>query len=516
MSAFRGKPVVIDGDMLTSNMQSARAAPVYVRNSLPVIQRIATNIPADECHRLRKLAKNLARDEPALDSTAVFGDRLVIGIADDRPAILLADHSEISLYDRRGDMSLEYRMLLLAQRGDMVIVGTHRSADFEKYCREKLDLGPVEVLALPDTGNQPQPGPAKRCRTNAALMKTFADTARLHDGLTILPYMGTGEIWMLAAEISRLAGVTIHVAAPPPRLVRRVNDKIWFAARVREVLGPAALPPSYSTFGPAALAARIANLARHNRQVVVKLPDSASGSGNLVLQADKIRDMSLAELRQSLIDLLEGLGWQGTFPLLAGVWDTPVLANPSVQIWIPPDDDGPPIIEGLFDQHIEGTQARFVGASLSCLPAEWQQRIAGEAARLAFLFQQLGYFGRCSLDVVIVGENLDNASLHWIECNGRWGGTSLPMTIADRLVPDWHQRTTLIVQRPLQFDATQTFADVAERLESKLLPIGHGDQGIVFLSPGGIEDGTGLNFLVFADTDAQAGAYCQAVIDAVH
>jgi hypothetical protein len=501
--------------MLNSEMRSARSASIFVRDSLPVIQRIVTKIPADEHRRLKILAENLVRDEPALTSTEFFGDRVVTGIADDRPAVVLADHSEISLYDRRGEMSLEYRMLLLAQRGDLAIIGAQRSADFEKYCREKLGLGRVEVLALPDTGNRAQSGPARRCRTNAAIMTTLAHTARLHDGLTILPYMGTGEVWMLAAEIAKRAGVTVHVAAPPPRLTRRVNDKIWFAARVREVLGPDALPPSFSTFGPAALAARVAYLARHNQQVVVKLPDSASGSGNLVLPADDLRGMPLSELRQTLINLLEGLGWHGTYPLLAGVWDAPVLANPSVQLWVPLGEDGPPIVEGLFDQRIEGPQARFVGASLSRLPVEWQERIAGEAARLAYLFQQLGYYGRCSLDVVLVGETLENASLHWIECNGRWGGTSLPMTIANRLLPEWGKGAALIVQRPLHFNATRRFADVAERLESKLLSIGHRDKGIVFLSPGGLEDGTGLNFLVFADTDAQADAYCQAVIEAV-
>ena len=89
------------------------------------------------------------------------------------------------------------------------------------------------------------------------------------------------------------------------------------------------------------------------------------------------------------------------------------------------------------------------------------------------------------------------------------------MTIANRLLPDWDKRTTLIVQRPLHFNATRRFADVVARLDSKLLPSEHGEQGIVFLSPGGIEDGTGLNFLVFADTEGQADAYCQAVIDAV-
>jgi hypothetical protein len=501
--------------VLNSPIGPAGLVSVFVRESLPVIERATTTIPADESHRLKRLADNLVRNEPALRAIDIFGDGVAVGMAGDIPAVVLADHSEIALYDRKGDMSLEYRMLLVAQSGDIAIIGARRSPEFEAYCRDWLGLGAVQVLALPETGDPLPVGPAERCRNNPSLMTTLTDAARRKNGLVVLPYMGTGEVWMLASEIAKRAGVPVHVAAPPPRLVRRVNDKIWFGARVREVLGAAALPPSYSTFGPAALAARVAAIALRNEQVVVKLPDSASGSGNLVLPSRELRGMPLVELRRRLIDLLEGLGWHGTFPLLAGVWDAPVLANPSVQLWIPLAADGPPVVEGLFDQHIEGPQARFVGASLSRLPPPWQQRIADEAARLAFLFQQLGYFGRGRLDVVLVGDDLDAATLHWIECNGRWGGTSLPMTIANRLVPDWHRRTTLIVQRPLQFDPARSFAEVTGRLERQLLRVGQGDLGIVFLSSGGIEDGSGLNFLVFADSDAQADAFCQAAIDAV-
>ncbi len=501
--------------MLSSPRQSTAAKSLFVRGSLPIVERVPAHIPASERQRLKKIADNLIRNEPALTTIDIFADGVAVGMPDDLPAVVLADHSEIALYDRRGDMSLEYRMLLVAQSGDIAIIGARRSPDFEAYCRDWLALGAIEVLALPETG-QPLPiGPAQRSRGDPAIMTALINAARAQNGLVMFPYMGTGEVWMLASEIAKRASVPVYIAAPPPRLVRRVNDKIWFGARVRQVLGAAALPPSYSTFGPAALAARVAAIARDNQQVVVKLPDSASGSGNLVLPARELHGMSLAELRQRLIDLLEGLGWRGTFPLLAGVWDAPVLANPSVQLWVPLAADGPPIVEGLFDQHIEGPQARFVGASLSRLPSQWQQRIADEAARLAFLFQQLGYFGRCSLDVVLVGEDLESATLHWIECNGRWGGTSLPMTIASRLVPDWHQRTTLIVQRPLQIGPASTFAEVIARLEGQLLRVGGADRGIVFLSPGGIEDGTGLNFLVFADTEAQADAFCQAAIDAV-
>ena len=40
-------------------------------------------------------------------------------------------------------------------------------------------------------------------------------------------------------------------------------------------------------------------------------------------------------------------------------------------------------------------------------------------------------------DAILIGESLADARLHWIECNGRWGGVSIPMTLANRLTGDW-------------------------------------------------------------------------------
>ena len=38
-----------------------------------------------------------------------------------------------------------------------------------------------------------------------------------------------------------------------------------------------------------------------------------------------------------------------------------------------------------------------------------------------------------SLDALLTGQDMSNAELHWIECNGRWGGVSIPMTAARNL-----------------------------------------------------------------------------------
>ena len=56
---------------------------------------------------------------------------------------------------------------------------------------------------------------------------------------------------------------------------------------------------------------------------------------------------------------------------------------------------------------------------------------------LATVFQHLGYVGRCSFDLVLIGDSIETADFQFIECNGRWGGTSLPMTLMNRMFGDW-------------------------------------------------------------------------------
>ncbi len=485
---------------------SSRAA---IRPALPIVPHADIRLDVPERRRLDGLAAHLRKGEPALSATTAFGPRVFTGI-DDGPAVYLEDHGEIPLSPRRSDTPLQYRALLLAGDGDCVVIDGARSPAFEAYCRERLALGRVTVIEVAPSAHDPTARIAVRCAQDPAALDSILDLAQRHGRLSIVPYIGTGNVWRLAGVIAARCGVKVSVAAPPPRLTQRVNDKLWFASRVTEVLGGGAQPPTYHAFGPAALAGRVATLAGRHERVVIKVPDSAGSAGNLVIESQTVRHIPLGKLRQRLMRMMRGLGWQGDFPLMVAVWVCPALASPSVQMWVPNRDAGLPIVEGLFDQVLTGTAGAFVGAVPSTVPEPWQTRMAEGAMRLAYLFQALGYFGRCSFDAVITGDDYATAGLHWIECNGRWGGTSIPMTLANRLVGDWAQRSMLIAQRAGVNARADDFAGALTRLEPALLRGGE-KTGVVLLTPGGFAEDSELCVLALAASAAETEGLVERV-----
>jgi hypothetical protein len=322
----------------------------------------------------------------------------------------------------------------------------------------------------------------------------------------VIPYIGNGFVWALAREIATRSGVRVRVAAPSPGLTRRVNDKLWFLRRVEEVLGKTGFPQTSEVFGPTALAVRVAALAREHPRVCIKLPNSAGSLGNVVLDSKALRDLDLGTLRRELISTLQPLGWGTSFPLLVEVWESPVLLSPSVQLWIPERELGLPVVEGIFEQTVEGPVGEFAGAQPTELPYVWQRRLAKEAVLLSHLFQKLGYFGRCSLDAILVGQSLDDletTKVHWIECNGRWGGTSIPMTLVNRLVGDWASSPFVVVQKECNHPPLGTFARFLERIWERLYLPGR-ERGALFFAPSRIELGTGIDFIVIDKTLAAA------------
>ncbi len=462
----------------------------------PLTQGYEVEVDAGERRELSALAARVLAREPGLNNLSPFGTDVEAGLGP-WPCLCIEDHSEITLFERSGNVLYGHRSLLLARDGDLAMMSNQRSPTFEAYCRETLGLGDVEVLSPGTPEDRPV---AARCVADQALLDLVAERARRSGGLNIMPYMGTGETWRLAAAIAARARATVRVAAPPPRLVRRANDKIWFARLVTEVLGDRALPPGVATHGPAALADRVARLAKDHTQVAVKLPSSASAEGNVVFDAQRIQSLGLRALRDEVLAALRRTGWDGDFPLMVMAWEQPLLASPSTQLWIPDRDHGPPMIEAIFDQTLIGPRHVFGGAEPTGLAEAWQQRIADEAARLGHVFQDLGYFGRCSLDAILVGSSAAKARLHWIECNGRWGGVSLPLTLANRLTGDWRRHALVIAERGGLEMPQRGLAEVLKSLQDSLFVAGRRSGGAVILSPGAIETGRGFEIMAIADS----------------
>ena len=479
-----------------------------VRPSLPVVEQVPVELADGERARIGRLAETLRRSDPALATGAFPGVRQ--GVADG-PALIFEDHGEIPLFTTTAPSPLEYRSLLLAEDGDLFALGGQRVPDFETYARHDLRLGEVGILPRPALGG-PLPD---ALRHDPASLGRLVRLARERGSLTVIPYLSTAAAWRLAAAVAAEAGpgVDVAVLAPPPALAARVNDKAWFTRRVAEVLGPDAIPETAWAGDAFELTATLQILVKRHARLVVKLPDSAGGVGNVVLDSAAVADLD----HDGLLDHVwqqtgrRGRGW--AFPLLAGAWDDPVVDSPSVQLWVPPAGDGRPVVEGVFRQVLKGARGTFVGAAPTALPAQWQARLATEAVRLALLFQELGYVGRCSFDAVLAGDDLDSAAVHWVDANGRWGGVSIALTAANRLVGDWQRRPFVIVQRSGLHMPARSLPDVLAEIGPLAFRPADGRTGAVVLAPCRLVEGTGMNLMVLAG-DASAAEADAATVKA--
>jgi hypothetical protein len=453
-----------------------------------------------------KLIERLSADEPALLSSLDFGPWVSQGVGTG-PSLLIGDQSEISLLRTARTSHLDHRMAHLARPGDVVLV-RNRDPDFEAYLAEHLGLTDITFLVVDDTEASPI---AKLAFDTPKLLETLADIAGKAGGLTIKSYLTTGNTWHLAQAIGEAARCVIYVSGPSPRVAKRVNDKLWFTRLARQVIGNEAVPPTMSAYGPDAAAALVARFGKSAEQVIVKVPDSAGSAGNIRFEAAYLNGKSSAQIKALMQDQLHATGWADHYPILVGVWDTDVTCTPSVQLWIPHVTDGAPVSHGVFEQHVFGDAAAFVGAVRSTLPDTVQSKLVAQSVKIATVLQHLGYYGRCSFDAVICNRNDDPNTIHWIECNGRWGGVSIPLSILHSIAPDQDKSGIMILQSPLPGITIET-SQAVKMMRERLYHHARSGDGIILLSPPPSTKGSIANLMVFADTQDTATASGRAAI----
>ena len=496
------------------NSTSSKAETWYdaSASAIPVVGHKVADLDPATLINLQSIATAYRRDEPALARQDLFGPHVRQGIGPG-PMLLIGDTSEIPLLPDPGSAVYEYRSALLARQGDIIALSQPRNSAYEAYLTSYLGLPTFDVVVVEQSTGGPIIPMAKRLVNNKPVFKRLVSRARDADSLTIVPHLVTGSSWALASNIAATADTDVYVCGPPPRLSQRLNDKLWFADCAAKVLGRRANWTTVSAFGPAALAGIVKKLSKRWSRLVIKVPDSAGSAGNISIDTLQMRGRGMLEIRDNLMDLLVNLGWRGRFPLMVEVWDISVLSSPSVQMWITEADAGPPILEGIFEQMVEGPVGAFAGAVPAELPDRWAARLADEAGRLAWLFQMLGYFGPCSLDCIISGTSYNNANVHWIECNARWGGVSLPMTFAHRILGPYSDQRYVIVQREERIDQCWTVPDVLKALSGLLYDKRVRPEGVVLLTTTGLERGRGMHFMVVAATIDEAKTIAVEAMD---
>jgi len=422
----------------------------------PIVSRNQASLSYSERQRILQIASSLLDAEPAIAGTAFAGTRVNCGWRP-APTLYLEDHRSIELTSEQTARHFEYRSLGLASDQDFYLISREHDPTYERYVSDTLGFGAPGILRVqPDS--RTRKSLCSACCDDPDAMRRLIGAARDAGTINIMPFISNGHVWELGRKIAVAADVDVQIAAPPPRLSQYCNDKLWFSDQAQRVLGRDSLLTTWRAYSPAAAAALIRSLAASNERLVVKIPSSAGAMGNLIFSSENVRDLPLRVIRGQILRRLNTIGWRGHFPVQVAVWEENTLASPSAQVWIPSAAMGDPVIESIYTQMFSDEAGRFSGATDAEMPEDVSQKMADEAMQLAYLFQSLGYFGRISFDALLCGDSPYSSALHWIECNARWGGVSIPMTIANRLGAQYPDSRTVIVQMHAA-DRCESFAD---------------------------------------------------------
>lgn len=477
---------------------------------MPIVPRFHAPLTGDA--RARCAA---AADQAGL-ARSLARDRLYFGPAvrprvDGGPFIFFGDTHETRGLAARARGSLEYRLSLLAGAGDLVVLGGARIPAFETYVAARLGLGVRRYLPVaPGAATPPEPT-QRRCLDDPVAYAALRAFVAQGGGATLVPYAATGAIWSLARRLAGDTGARVDVAGPPPAITRAANDKLVFSAIVRALLGDDAAPTEIAAHGPAALAGRVHQVARGCRKLVIKLPDSAGSAGNFPMFSADLAGMPVKELHRHLQGRLGLEGGAQRFPVIVQVWQNSVFSSPSIQLWIPRPEDGPPVIEGVFHQIVTGPEGRFVGARPADPEEGWIPAFCHQGQMIGQAFQEIGFFGRCSFDAVLYGDDPDRPRISWLECNGRWGGVSIPMTLLNRLFAGRAPPPYAIIHLTRPGEAGRPFDRGLELLEDMLWAPGR-EHGIIFMTPGGFEAGADFHMISLAPTPDDALAQAERAV----
>jgi hypothetical protein len=460
-------------------------------NALPIVPQFSPDPPHawltvmdSTFRRLRRQRRELFSDDGLT--------RLQVRRLDDRPLVHLDDQSDTALLDN--GRKIHYRQDVARMRAgeaDFVAASLPPVEGYESYCRDRLGLGAAKWMCPRTTGDPAQLAVAlwQDEFTRRALI-----TAMRRGLLGIDPYQGNASIWQLAALLDEEHPGAVHVVAPLPQVTAWVNHKVEFTRIVCELFGESLIPRTSAAANLAMAAEAIRDLAPGTSRIVLKLPDSAGGGGNVLLRSDRFRHCSLREIHAALQEEFRNLAWNGKSELQISEWESDVLKAPSVQLWIPPGDF-PPIVEGLFEQHFGDERGMFLGMRAAELEPELAREIVDRAWVLARLFQRLGYVGRCSFDLLLVGES-GGGRVKFLECNGRWGGASTPMSLMNRLFGDWTQQPFVVRNYDDLGLEPISFPRLVRELEDELFDVRTGHGHLILINPARMEARGGIGALV--------------------
>ncbi|MEC9476126.1 MAG: hypothetical protein VX764_03730 [Planctomycetota bacterium] len=418
----------------------------------------------------------------------------------DWPVLHLDDVSGIPfLSGVQGVDEYQHRARVRCSDGDLFATVTEPVVGYEEYCQQYLGLGtPEHVFARPTGGSLEV---SQGC-TEGATYERLLERAGEVGGLLIEPYMGIEATWQLAAQLSADSGSTVQVIAPPPEVTWVANDKALFSELVTDLLGEDALVVTRTATDVPTLANHLREISVGVKRVAIKRPRCASAMGNRLLNSEDLKDLDDASLQKMVAELLASMSWPDGEEVIACVWEETDL-SPSTQWWISPTGIAAPRIDGIYEQILSGEEKLFVGSRPSTLHDSINQALVEQSRPVVCALQELGYVGRCSFDHLVVGDPEGEHRLRITECNGRWGGTSTPMHLVDRVVKG--QRPAYRAQDFIHEDLIGVpFTEILNRIKDGLYDVRTGEGHFLLYNVGPLQLSGKFDVIGIAQDSAEA------------
>jgi predicted RNase H-like HicB family nuclease len=369
---------------------------------------------------------------------------------------------------------------------------------YEDYSRKVLGLGAPSFLKA-----EPLDSPmavASACGEGDTFER-IAEFATQRGGIILHPYMAIEPVWELARKLSE-RHIGVEVIGPPPPALWIANDKSSLADIIDRLADSAWNVETHAETSPEALTHRLRDMSSRHRRIGLKRTRCASAMGNTVFNGETIASLEEAAVKTDVLEFLENTEWEEGEPVLAVEWaDTE--HSPSTQLWLPPHGNGAPRLDGVYEQILKGEERIFVGSRPSTLPAPVDRALVEASMAMALVFQRLGYVGRCSFDFIVTGELDGDFDIKMTECNGRWGGTSTPMSLVDRLIKG--ERPDYIAQDFVHPDLEgAAFTEILDATRDHLFDPATGEGRFAFYNVGPLESRGKLDVISLGETPDEA------------
>jgi len=172
---------------------------------LPVVPWTTAILAERELRRLEEIAAGVVKKEPTLAAMHAFGPHTRSGMSH-HLWLVIGDTREIALTRVGHEITFEYRLSLLAREGDIAVFGSAIHHDFERYRSQQIGLGPIVSINVRRFPRNPLLPLAARCLLDAAAFSQIVERTKRASGLTIVPHIGMGSVWRLAAAVAEATG----------------------------------------------------------------------------------------------------------------------------------------------------------------------------------------------------------------------------------------------------------------------------------------------------------------------